>query len=50
MLACFGIGGLDLNSAVANAGEWQAKLGDRPFHGCYTALLGRQGEYRGCSR
>jgi ketosteroid isomerase-like protein len=29
---------------VFNAGEWQAKLGDRQFHGCYTALLGRQGD------
>ena len=25
-----------------NAGEWQAKLGDQPFHGYYTAILGRE--------
>ena len=29
---------------VFNAGEWQAKLGDRPFHGSYTAILGREGD------
>jgi ketosteroid isomerase-like protein len=28
---------------VLNAGEWQAKLGDRNFHGYYSALLGREG-------
>jgi ketosteroid isomerase-like protein len=26
-------------SFVFNAGEWQAKLGDRPFHGYYTAIV-----------
>jgi ketosteroid isomerase-like protein len=29
---------------VFNAGEWQAKLGDRPFHGYYSALLVREGD------
>jgi ketosteroid isomerase-like protein len=28
---------------VFNVGEWQAKLGDRPFHGYYTAILAREG-------
>jgi ketosteroid isomerase-like protein len=28
---------------VFNAGEWQATLGDRPFHGYYTAILVREG-------
>jgi hypothetical protein len=29
---------------VFNAGEWQAKLGDHPFHGSYTAILSREGD------
>jgi ketosteroid isomerase-like protein len=29
---------------VFNAGEWQAKLGDQPFHGYYSALLIREGD------
>lgn len=29
---------------VLNAGEWKAKLGDRPFHGYYSATLGREGD------
>lgn len=29
---------------VFNAGEWQAKLGDRQFHGYYSALLTREGD------
>lgn len=29
---------------VFNAGEWQAKLGDKPFHGFYTAILVRDGD------
>ncbi len=29
---------------VFNAGEWQAKLGDKPFHGYYTAILIREGD------
>jgi ketosteroid isomerase-like protein len=29
---------------VFNVGEWQAKLGDQPFHGYYTAILGREGD------
>jgi ketosteroid isomerase-like protein len=29
---------------VFNVGEWQAKLGDRPFHGYYTAILVREGD------
>jgi len=29
---------------VFNAGTWQAKLGDRPFHGYYTAILIREGD------
>lgn len=31
-------------SFVFNAGEWQAKLGDKPFHGYYTAILVRDGD------
>jgi ketosteroid isomerase-like protein len=27
---------------ILNAGEWQAKLGDRPFHGYYTAIVVRE--------
>jgi ketosteroid isomerase-like protein len=26
-------------SFVFNAGEWQAKVGDQPFHGYYTAII-----------
>ena len=29
---------------VFNVGEWQAKLGDRQFHGYYSALLVREGD------
>lgn len=29
---------------IFNAGEWQAKLGDHPFHGYYTAILVREGD------
>jgi ketosteroid isomerase-like protein len=29
---------------VFNAGEWQAKLGDRQLHGYYSALLVREGD------
>jgi ketosteroid isomerase-like protein len=29
---------------IFNAGEWRAKLGDQPFHGSYTAILGREGD------
>jgi ketosteroid isomerase-like protein len=29
---------------VFNAGEWQAKLGDKSFHGYYTAILVREGD------
>jgi ketosteroid isomerase-like protein len=29
---------------VFNAGTWQAKLGDQPFHGYYTAILVRDGD------
>jgi ketosteroid isomerase-like protein len=29
---------------VFNAGEWQAKLGDQPLHGYYTAILTREGD------
>ena len=28
---------------VFNAGTWQAKMGDRPFHGYYTAILISEG-------
>lgn len=28
---------------VFNAGEWQAKLGDQPLHGYYTAIVVRNG-------
>ncbi len=31
-------------SFVLDAGTWQAKLGDRPFHGYYTAILVRDGD------
>jgi ketosteroid isomerase-like protein len=27
-----------------NAGEWQAKLGDKSYHGYYTAILVREGD------
>jgi hypothetical protein len=29
---------------VFNAGEWHAKLGDKSFHGYYTAILVREGD------
>lgn len=29
---------------IFNVGEWQAKLGDHPFHGYYTAILVREGD------
>ena len=29
---------------VFHAGEWQAKLGDRQYHGYYSALLVREGD------
>ena len=29
---------------VFNAGEWQAKLGDQPQHGYYTAIVVRDGD------
>jgi hypothetical protein len=29
---------------VFNVGEWQAKLGDQPFHGYCTAILVREGQ------
>ena len=29
---------------VFNAGEWQAKLGDRQLHGYYSVLLVREGD------
>jgi ketosteroid isomerase-like protein len=29
---------------VFNAGNWQAKLGDHPFHGYYTAIVVRDGD------
>jgi len=25
-------------------GQWQAKVGDQPFHGYYTAILVREGD------
>jgi ketosteroid isomerase-like protein len=28
---------------VFNAGEWQAKIGDQPLHGYYTAIVVRDG-------
>lgn len=27
-----------------NVGEWQARLGDKPFHGYYSAIIGRDGK------
>jgi ketosteroid isomerase-like protein len=30
------------DSFVFNAGTWQAKLGDQPFHGYYTAIVVRE--------
>jgi ketosteroid isomerase-like protein len=27
-----------------NVGEWRAKLGELPFHGYYTAILGQEGD------
>ena len=30
---------------IFNGGEWQAKLGDQPFHGYYTAIRGREGDH-----
>jgi ketosteroid isomerase-like protein len=32
------------SSFVFNAGEWQAKLADRPLHGYYTAIIVRDGD------
>jgi ketosteroid isomerase-like protein len=29
---------------IFDAGTWQAKVGDRPFHGYYTAILIRDGD------
>ena len=29
---------------VFNVGEWQAKLGEQPFSGYYTAIIGREGD------
>src|SRR3981189_2697609 len=29
---------------VFHAGEWQAKLGDQPLHGFYTAIIVRDGD------
>jgi ketosteroid isomerase-like protein len=29
---------------VLTVGEWRAKLGDSPFHGYYTSILGREGD------
>ena len=29
---------------VFNIGTWQAKLGDRPFHGFYSAILAHDGD------
>lgn len=29
---------------IFNAGEWRAKLVDKPFHGYYTAILVRDGD------
>jgi ketosteroid isomerase-like protein len=29
---------------VLTVGEWQAKLGNNPFHGYYTSILGREGD------
>lgn len=29
---------------IFNAGEWQAKLGDQPLHGYYTAIVVRDGD------
>ena len=29
---------------IFNVGEWRAKLGDRPFHGYYTAIIVREGD------
>ena len=29
---------------IFNTGEWQAKLGDKPFHGYYTATVVRDGD------
>ena len=31
-------------SFVFNVGKWQAKLGDQPFRGYYTAILVREGD------
>lgn len=28
---------------ILNAGEWQAKLGDHPFHGYYSAIVALEG-------
>lgn len=27
-----------------NVGEWTAKLGEQPFHGYYTAIIGHEGD------
>jgi ketosteroid isomerase-like protein len=28
---------------IVNAGEWQAKVGDQPYHGFYSAILTTEG-------
>ena len=33
-----------IGTFVFNAGEWQAKLGDQPLHGYYTAIIVRDGD------
>ncbi|MCK1309980.1 MULTISPECIES: nuclear transport factor 2 family protein [unclassified Bradyrhizobium] len=33
-----------IGNFVFNAGEWQAKLGDQPLHGYYTAIIVRDGQ------
>ncbi|WOH74047.1 nuclear transport factor 2 family protein [Bradyrhizobium sp. NDS-1] len=31
-------------SFILNVGEWQAKVGDQPFHGYYSAILAGEGD------
>ncbi|MCK1292491.1 hypothetical protein [Bradyrhizobium sp. 30] len=33
-----------IGNFVFNAGEWQAKLGNQPLHGYYTAIIVRDGQ------
>jgi hypothetical protein len=39
-----GLHDYSVRRTLSRAGEWQAKLGNEPFHGSYTANLGRESD------